>query len=276
MRKQLVILALFCSMGTTPLLASFDQFPADPRSVGMAGAMTAIPGDVFGIQYNPAVQASANNSEAALSYALPYGNTGMNTFSAGVIVRPSLPFDRNAAFTCNWKKYGTDNYRESTTIAGIAGSLTDTVRAGVSIAQGSIESAGNTGDSATGISAGLTAEMGPGLIIGLSSLNINAPSTSKSATPLPRTTSAGISFQLTPLTLLAASVESSQEQPTRLRAGGEFSVFKKMWLRTGMATNPSIFSGGAGYRSGLLQADIGISRHIDLGTAATFGIRALF
>lgn len=272
MRKIPLVLALCAFIRATPLHASFDYLPADPEGLGMAGAMTAVAGDAFGILYNPASPSRAGSSAAGFACTIPYGDADLRTLAGGVNWhRPS--FDRNGTFSVAMKHYGSEKWHEQTVSAGYSHELLAGVHAGVSFSN-LTQGTGENDDTAMGVNAGLQANLGRGVALGFSSFNLNAPTIGSSDTKLPRLTLAGFSCLLKSGNLLTANVLTASGRSARLLAAGEFNVMKHLVVMTGLGTNPSVISAGGSYSFGPVRAKAAVSRNINLGTTASFGLEA--
>lgn len=272
MRKTPLVLALCAVMHATPLHAAFDYLPADPRSLGMAGAMVAIPPDSFGLLYNPASPARASGSVAGAAYTLPYGDGDLRTLAGGVNWHHPQ-FDSKGTLSVGLKRYGSGKWHEQTISAGYARELSANIHAGVSLSNQAEGTDGNE-ESATGLNVGLQADLGRGITLGVSSFNLNAPTIGEADIRLPRPTIAGLSCRLKNGNLLTANVLTEPGRSARLLAAGEFRIMKEVVMMAGIGTNPSIVSAGGSYRIGPVRATAAVSRHIDLGTTASFGLEA--
>lgn len=272
MRKTPLVLALCAFMRATPLHASFDYLPADPKSLGMSGAMAAVAGDAFGIFYNPASPSRGSGSVAGASCTIPYGDADLKTLAGGVNWhQPS--FDRSGTLSAAMKRYGSDRWHEQTITAGYSRELLAGIHAGVSFSN-LTQGTGENDDTAMGVNAGLQADLGRGVTLGLSSFNLNAPTIGSSDMKLPRFTLAGFSCLLKSGNLLTANVLTASGRSARLLAAGEFNVMKHLVVMTGLGTNPSVISAGGSYSFGPVRAKAAVSRNIDLGTTASFGLEA--
>ncbi|NTW52877.1 MAG: hypothetical protein HGB22_09865 [Chlorobiaceae bacterium] len=271
MRKTPILLALSSLLCSSPLQAAFEFSPVDPKGLAMAGAMTAVTGSAFGIYYNPAAPASAAAPEAGISYAIPYGEANLGSLN-GAFCLPRLPFDKNGAFSAGLNHYGTGAYQEQWVVAGYGRSVTSSIRAGISASRMSLRMRGLDNEAATGINVGLQAELKPGLIFGISSMNLNAPKIGEFRSPLPRTTLTGISCRLKTGSILTVNAVTDPDRTGRLLAAGDFPVSGNIHVMIGMATNPSLISAGAEFGTGALRATLAVSRNIDLGTTSSCGI----
>ncbi len=270
MRKATILLTLCGCMGAAPLHASFDPIPADPRGLAMSGSVAALPGDAFGMLYNPASPASSAGASVAAACAIPYGDDGLATRSAAAKAG-SLPFDRNGAASVAFRGYSPNGYRESSWSAGYSRRLTTAIRAGISVSRMELGVTGFADRPATGINAGIMVEPWPRITLGVSSLNLNSPSIG-AGNSLPRTTLAGISYRFDNGNLLTATAQGDPERPGRILAGAAFKVAPSLAMLAGAGTNPSVASAGAAFTMGAVRATAAASRNLDLGTTAAFGL----
>ena len=271
MRKTPILLALCGCMSTTPLYASFEFTPTDPKGLAMSGSLAAITGDAFGMRYNPAAPSLSKDLSVSAASATPYGDSTLATTSAAASWA-SLPFDRDGALAMSVRQFAPTGYREQTVSAGYSRQLFPSIHAGVSLSRMSLGATGMTDRDATGIDAGFMAELLPGVMLGVSCLNINTPRIGAD-NPLPRTTVAGMSYRFQNGNLLTANVQGVSDRPGRLLAAGEFRIMPSVLFMMGTGTNPSVVSAGAGVGiGGRLHATAALSRNLDLGTTAAFGL----
>lgn len=275
MRKTPFILALCGLLYAEPLHASFDFLPADPRSLGMAGAMTAVAGDAFGLLYNPASPSLGEGSAAGAAGTLPYGDDDLRTLAGGLNWHGPL-FDRKGTLSVALKRYGSGAWHEETLSAGYSRKVLENrlgkFHAGFSLSR--LSSGADEGEesSATGVNAGLQAELGTNITVGISSFNLNAPSTGTEDDHLPRPTIAGLAVRLNNGNLLTADLLTEPGRSARLLAAGEFRLFRSVMMMAGLGTNPSVIAAGAAVTAGSFKAAAAVSRNIDLGTTASFGL----
>ncbi|NTU57479.1 MAG: hypothetical protein HGB00_00950 [Chlorobiaceae bacterium] len=271
MRKTPTLFTLCSLLYASPTYASFGQNPVEPKGLAMAGAMTAVHGDAFGMFYNPASTALAEGTMAGISYTLPYGDNDLVRITGGFCL-PLMSFDRHGTLSGGVSRFGTNGYDEQTAAFGYARHVTSSLRAGISVSRMSIRMRGVGDESATGVNAGVQAELKPGLTIGISSMNLNSPAMGASGTPLHATTLTGVSYRLATGTLLTVNAMTSQDRSGRFLAAGEFPVSGNIELMIGMATNPSVVSAGTGIRTGAFRATLAVSRNMELGTTSSCGV----
>ncbi|NTV02258.1 MAG: hypothetical protein HGB04_05660 [Chlorobiaceae bacterium] len=270
MHKAPILLALCGCMSATTLYASFEPVPADPRGVAMSGSLAALPGDTFGMRYNPAAPALSTGISIGAAGSIPYGD-GTLTTSSGAASWAGLPFDRYGAVYASARWFSPQGYREQTLSAGYARKLSPSISVGVSASRMSLGVSGMPDRDATAFDAGFMAELRPGLMLGVSSFSINAPKIGAD-NPLPRTTLAGVSYRFENGNILTASAQGAPDRPGRLLAAGEFRLMPSVRFMLGAGTNPSAVSAGTAVTAGAVRATVAASRNLDLGTTAAFGL----
>lgn len=270
MRKTLTIAALCSLLGASPLQAAFNFLPPDPTGTAMSGAMTAIPDNPYGIFYNPA---SPRKTSAGLSYTIPYGETEHSSI-AGAANLSLFPVDPLGNISAGFNRYHEASKDEETVVIGYARTLLPGFHTGVSVSHMTLKIDGSDDDSAIGLNAGLQAGLSSVVTFGISSMNLNSPSIGKgiAKTKLPRTTMTGLSFKLPTGTLLTVNTLTDPDRSGRILAAGDFPVQKSLHLMIGAATNPSLFSAGAGFELSMLKVSAAISHDTDLGTTSSFGL----
>jgi hypothetical protein len=271
MRKAFVIAGLYGLFCAEPLQAAFNYFPVDPKGTAMSGAMTAIPGNAWGIFCNPASPAAGGLSSAGISYTIPYGDSDLGNFS-GAVSLSRLPFDEHGTISTGMNRYHADSYHEETIVAGYGRELLPSVRAGISVSLMSQKIDGYGKKSATGINAGLQVEITSALTFGISSMNLNSPTIGSIKSKLPRTTLTGLAYRLETGSVLTVNSLTDPDRSGRLLVAGDFPVYRSLHLMIGAASNPSLISAGASFGSDTLKATAAVSRDIDLGTTSSFGV----
>ncbi len=270
MRKTITLAGLCCLLCPNSLQAAFDYLPVDPKGIAMSGAMTALSGNAWGVFYNPASSANGR-SAAGISYAVPYGDSQLRNLS-GAISLGQLPFDKRGAISIGVNHYNASEYHEETVVTGYARELLPKIRAGLAISRMTQKIDGFGENSATGVNAGLQADLTSALIFGISSTNLNAPTIGAVKSKLPRTTLTGLSYRLETGSLLTVNAQTVPGRSACLLAAGEFTAYRSLHLMVGVATNPSLISAGASFGSETLKATAAVSRNIDLGTTSAFGL----
>jgi len=272
-RILLFIVPLFCSAGTA--LGSFEHRGPDARVEAMGGAGCALENDPFSSFYNPASRGGVDARSAGISYAIPFGNSTLDSFYASVSTS-DLPFDRNGNAGISHHYFGSSIYRETSSFFTYSTRIAGPVRAGFSAGLLERGTGENNPVSALGINLGAIAILSPSLDAGIACFNVNRPDTGEGGEKAPLTSFFGASYRPAENIVLTAAAEKQENRSFRLRSGGEVRVASFLFLRAGFTTDPSTFSGGAGFRYKGLQGDITLKRHPELGTGTWYTMKAFF
>ncbi|MBL7851913.1 MAG: hypothetical protein JNN04_13510 [Cyclobacteriaceae bacterium] len=123
--------------------------------------------------------------------------------------------------------------------------------------------------------AGLT-QLTPAWTIGAGIFNVGQAGLTPED-PLPVVFVAATSWKSPEGAMLVAEAEKQLDMPLQVKAGLEVTLFKKMFARAGIGTNPLILSGGVGAKTTRLQFDFASSYQSVLGlsyqASATYRIQ---
>ncbi len=86
----------------------------------------------------------------------------------------------------------------------------------------------------------------------------------------------GIAYQISDALMVTAGTEKDLTHKFDFKAGVEFLPISNLYLRAGMASNPSLLSFGMGYRAKNLQVDFAFTRHEYLGFTPHFSLGYTF
>ncbi|MCW8796539.1 MAG: hypothetical protein OQK67_05695 [Chlorobium sp.] len=272
-RILLFIVPLFCTAGT--VLGSFEHSGPDARVEAMGGAGCALENHPFSTFYNPASRGGVDARSAGISYTRPFGNSTLDSFYASVSTS-DLPFDRNGNAGISYHYFGSSLYRETSTFFTYSTRVAGPVRAGISAGLLERDSGENNPVSALGINLGAIAALSPSLDAGIAFFNVNRPDMGDGEEKAPLTSFIGASYRPAEDIVLSAAAEKQENRSFRLRSGGEVRVASFLFLRAGFTTDPSTFSGGAGFRYNAFQGDISLKRHPELGTGTWYTMKAFF
>lgn len=115
---------------------------------------------------------------------------------------------------------------------------------------------------ALGVDIGVAAPILPDFWIGAKATNVNQPEYgSRNNEKLPRELSIGFSYRLSDIALFTTDVVKDVQFPVSYRGGVEVNIIKNLMGRAGITTEPLTFSGGFGYSSSFLSANVAIQRH---------------
>lgn len=273
MRSSILFSFVIFFIFTIRAYGSFEHHGPDARIESMGGAGVALENPAFGPFYNPAAGTADNVRSIGLSYALPFGKSQFDSFSAS-LQTSVIPFDKNGSAGISWQHYGSALYSETRAYITYSTSVAGPVRAGISAGLLERNSEGNSSGSVPGINLGVLASLSRSLSVGASIFNMNRPEIGREN--VPSTTFAGMTYKPAENIAINAVLEKEEKKETRFRTGGEVRVLKFLNLRAGFATAPSTFSGGTGFIFNNVRGDIGIVRHPELGTGSWYAMRILF
>jgi hypothetical protein len=274
----LVIPAVVFAGGTT---ASFLKLGSGARAAGLAGAFTAVSGDMNAISYNPAGLAGLKRSEAGftraelvegvsynfLGYSRPAakGNIGLGVNYLGQASIEGRGASREAI----------GSFQASDTAINLAYARPVTSRSGVGLNFKYITSR-IAGESANGwaVDAGWQYKTPvSGLGIGFAVQNLGPEMKFlDEGSALPLTARAGAGYVLLDNVLLSLDVSRQvNEKKTVFSVGSEYAVFNSLFMRAGYLA--SAVSGGSPADAGGLKAGFGFKlRNFSLDYAvAPFG-----
>lgn len=275
MKVTSLFLLLTLNLIPATAFGSFEHRSPDARVEAMGGAGVALENPPFGIYYNPASSAADKNRSAGISYALPFGQSSFDSFY-GTLQTNALSFDRNGSAGISWLNYGSSPYNETFTYLTYSTKVAGPLRAGISAGLLDRDTAAKESESTLGINLGVLATLSSSLNLGASIFNLNRPETGTNGENAPSTSFAGMAYKPSTGIVLNAVVEKQEKKDARLRAGGEVRVLSFLNLRAGFTTEPSTFSGGAGFIFKSVQGDIALVRHPELGTGSWYTMRIVF
>lgn len=265
---QAIVILLFLSR---TVFASFDT-KKGARPLGMGGTFVAVANTGDAMYYNPAGLWQIGNPYAQAYYSAPFNLKDLGT--------TAFNFTYPSSFgngTINFESFGSDLYRETTIGLAFSRSFRGKLIYGVVLNYDhlNIKDAGSAGT--IGCDMGLMFRPHEMVTVGFAARNINRPKIEEDA--LPQTFSMGTGIRMIDHLLLSVDVYKDIKFPTDVRFGAEYQFFEKLFLRVGMAREPSLFSAGLGFDFGKGAVDYAIYSHPDLGVthaiSASFHIQRL-
>ncbi len=237
--------------------ASFDT-KKGARPLGMGGAFTAAANSGDAVYYNPAGLWLISNPNVQAFYSVPFNISDLTT--------AAFNFTYPAAFgngTINFESYGFDLYRETTIGLAYSQSFRQKLIFGLAFNYYylAIRNGGSAGT--PGMDIGLLFKPHEKITLGFSSKNMNRPSISHDK--LPQVFCLGVSYRILDALTLNTDIYKDVKFPTDIRAGAEYQFLGKLFLRIGVASEPSRFSAGLGFDFGPAAIDYAIYSHPDLG-----------
>jgi hypothetical protein len=251
--QKIVCISLFVSLGAA-CDAAFEDVPVGARAHAMSNATSAV-WDAFSLYTNP----SALSLNSGFSVA---------TFGTELFGEPDLVFvcsEVNVGrFGAYATSFGNRMYRES--ILGLGcGFYAYGMSFGVS-AKGMVLSIMGYGSDATfGLDAGVLGVVDERLSISAAGKNINLPTLGSSEEELPTVLTIGSAMYLADRFVLCIDVRKERRQGLEISLGQELFIYPHFCVRSGLSTDPSMFSAGFGLILARLAVDYSVRMHHPLG-----------
>lgn len=242
--------------------AQKDNVSIGGKSSAMAGTSVTLT-DFWSVHNNQAGMAYYDRIAAGIYYENRFltKEMGLKCFSLVVPVRKA------GVFGLNYSNFGYSLYHESKVGLAYAMAFGDKISGGVQldyIYTHIGEGYGNK--SLITFEAGIRANIYKGLVIAAHVFNpANLKISKNTAERIPLIFKIGASYDFAGKALLAAEVEKDLNFKPVFKTGLEYHVSKPIYLRVGIATNPMLYSFGAGFEFSRFRLDIAASYHMVLG-----------
>ena len=270
-RGAVRVLAALAMLAAVPARAAFEDIEVSPQARAMGGSWVALVDDPYAPLHNPAALAWAKRA-AAFSYVRPFGYDFAS--QSVVSATAALPGAWGGAGV-GLRHFGVEYQHESltseTTVSFAHGfRLLADRQSELSLGWSLNYLALEYGPSVTGLDPGratsTTLNVGGQAVIrgrtrvGFQTLNVmDATIGDFDKEPLRRGIWAGLSYAPYPGVTTVLDMASELGRVVQYRGGAEFQVAEFAWLRAGVRTEPNIFTGGFGLKSGRLLLDYGFS-----------------
>lgn len=253
------------------LLVPFTFFsqgwlPMGARSNSMGNSSVTLT-DVWAFHHNPGAMAELEKQAIGISYENRFLLKELQ--SQGLVVGQPL---KRGVVSFGAQTYGFKTYRTNRLGLGYSLKLSELFSAGVQLNYQNIRLSENYGNKNT-----LTAEVGvlakitDKWSVGVAAFNLGrnklADFQDDRFTTLMRL---GTSYKVSKKVLVTAEVEKNVDFALRGKAGIEYQLLDKFYLRGGFATQPIEASFGFGYRFSVFQLDFGSAYHQQLGWSPHF------
>lgn len=221
------------------------------RSAGL-GFSSSILSDEWSLLNNPAGLSRVNAVSAAAAFetrpSLPGANRAAAVFS--------VPFPTGAG-GIGMFAFGDEVYSEQLLTVGI-GNRFGIASLGLRLNYIQYRSPVNT-THALSFSFGGMAKIGSSLEVGAYIVNVNRPVVTSAAKEyLPVHLVVGAGFHATPQVLLVTEIDKDLDYDPIIKGGIEYSVYKKVWFRTGFNLHPSAGYAGLGFKIGSIRIDYAV------------------
>jgi len=255
-------------------LFAADNYPVGARSAGLANASVTF-SDVWSSFHNQAGLAFLKNTEAGAYFENKFflSDLSVKGFSLGI------PTTKAGTFALSATLFGGSLYNEKKAGIGYAKKLGEKFSAGVQLDYLSTFIAEDYGSrSSFVVEAGLLAEPVKNLKIGIHIFNPNRAKLAEYADErIPTIMRLGASYTFSEKVLLCAEEEKDIDQSSVFKAGLEYHVAEVLFIRGGIATNPSLSTFGFGLKiNKQFMVDMAASWHQQLGFSPQFSLQYKF
>ncbi|WP_420316034.1 hypothetical protein [Ekhidna sp.] len=237
-----------------------NSFNLGGRSAGMAGASLTL-GDEYSLFNNIGGLGRFENHAAFAAYQNRYGVTEFQVVGAGAVYASGIG---NAGI--GFYKFGDDLYSEQRLHLAFGNKIQMvSLGIGIDLLQYNISTVGT--NRALAIQFGGIAEITSQLRFGAHIFNLNqAEISNETGEKAPTVMKAGMSYLPSDELIFNVEVEKDLEFDEVFRAGIEYQIVDKVFLRTGISTKPFMGAFGLGFHPKSLKFDYGFSNDSRLGS----------
>jgi len=270
--KQFILLISFCFFSIFQVRA-IDNYELGARSGGVANASVTY-SDVWSSFHNQAGLGMLKDISAGVYIENRFLISDLSIKGFAVAV----PTDKLGTFALNYTMYGGSLYNEKKAGIGYGKKLGEKFSAGIQLDYISTYIAEDYGSrSAFAVELGLLAEPIKNLKLGAHIFNPNRAKAAEYADErIPIILKFGASYQFSEKILFSAEEEKDVDQDGVFKAGLEYHVMEVLFLRAGIASNPTLSTFGFGLKFNQFTVDMASSWYQDLGFSPQFSLAYSF
>lgn len=267
MLKRSVFIGLFVVL-MAKLFASGENFVVGANQTAMGG-VSATTQNVFSAHHNTAGLGFVQNYTFGFYANRPYITQAINEFNLCV----ALPFQKIGTFGIDINYFGYSAYNEMRTGIAYGRSFGKKVAVGLKFDYLRIGISGQKAKNTVAFGVGLQYQPIKVLRLGASVYNpvalvVDAQYKEKTTTQF----NVGASYLPIKKLSLHIEVEKDLSNPMRFRAGIEYKPLKYLFLRTGVATSPTLFTFGVGTAFKNFGIDASATWHLRLGISPQISV----
>lgn len=268
MKTYGLIIALVLRAGFT--FAGNENFPTGARNAGMGYCGLTLT-DIWGAQHNQANLASLEG----LSFGAYYENKYMLSQTALKSVAGAIPVSKVGTFGLSATQFGYSLYSEGKYGLAFARNITPGFAAGIQFNYNTTRIGDIYGKKqAFTAEAGIRARIMPKLTMGAHVYNVSRTLLHPYDTEyIPTTLRLGFEYRFSAVVMALAECETTINRATNIKAGLEYAVHQKVFLRTGINTQPFLAAFGIGYKQNIVSIDIAAAYHQVLGFSPTLSLQ---
>jgi hypothetical protein len=263
-------LACILLVGNCITLQAGDNPPLGARALGMAGAATALSGDVWGTQNNQASLAFIEKFQAAGFYETRFlmNDLGMKAFAAGIPIKGGV-------FGVSVNSFGNKLYSENKAGLAYARKFGPKISAAVQLNFHNTRIAENYGSASIATAeVGFMAEPVKNLTLGFHLFNPTRSKLSGNlAERMPTVMKLGALCRFSDKVFLTGEAEKDADYKATFRAGIEYRPMPSFYLRGGAASNPGLSAFGMGIIMQNLRLDVASTFHSVLGFSPSISLQ---
>lgn len=251
---------LMCIIYTHQIFAGFERSDAGARVVALGSAFVGMADDSWAVFYNPAGLSRGRLPEISAFYSpQPFGLNELRSVAFVAFYPTSF-----GALGASVRSFGFSLYKETSVGVSYANEIGG-ILVGTTLNYHSVSISRYGSAGTLGIDVGILVPVFQNLGWGIATKNINAPKIGEAREKLPQTFTAGISYQ--PLSSLSFVLDYAKEIGFAAgpRFGLEYWIVDAIALRTGVASEPSSYALGLGFRYSFIQLDYVFTTHRELG-----------
>jgi hypothetical protein len=271
-RTAPIVPALLLLFAHGPARAAFESLEVDPRARAMGGAYTGMNGGWLALYHNPAALSETGNFELGASYVQPFGVSFLKLTTGGAV----LPISQKlGGLGIGFRRLATEHLdqelnSENTFSLAHGFQLHEDVSTIISFGYALNLYNQEFGGSVNGVDPGSATAFGIDLAarvtlrnrtsVGFLAQNLNNPTIGdEDIEELPRRVIGGVAYYPYREVLTTFDLDHVLGEKPRFRGGAEFQLAEWVALRTGIATDPGLWSGGFGVNWKGIRVDYGFS-----------------
>jgi len=229
------------------------------RAAGMGYACSTLK-DEWAFFNNPGALAALEKSSCIFSYEISPSLPGASRIAAGILLPAKFGVTGLGVF-----RFGDELYSEQI-VSGAFSNTFGITSLGVKVNYIQYKAEGTGTKSAASVSFGGLTLITPQILVGAYIVNINQAKISETE-QLPTKLTAGLAFKSSEVFLVSTEIEKDINYNATWRIGIEYTILKKIFIRTGFNLNPTSVFFGTGCRSRSIILDYSISYNRVVGTA---------
>lgn len=271
-RTAPIVPAVLLLLAPSPGRAAFESLEVDPRARAMGGAYTGVHGGWLALYHNPAALSEMSDIEVGASYVQPFGVDFLKLTTGGASMRLS---EKLGGIGFGFRRLATEHLdeelsSENTFSVAHGFRLHQDVSTAISFGYalnlyslefGASQTLPDPGSAvAFGIDLAARVTLRNRTSVGFLAQNLNNPTIGdEDIEELPRRVIGGIAYYPYGDVLTTFDLDHVLGEKPRFRGGAEFQLAEWASLRTGIATDPGLWSGGIGVQWRGVRIDYGFS-----------------